>query len=207
MTTPLVTTTIETPDDYKLPIGRLFSTALRLTLFMTLVFGLIFPVLVYGAAHLISPSNAEGSLIEVNGQVVGSRLIGQDFTSDRYFYGRPSATGLGAYNAAASSGANLGVADPRLISAVEERITALQPTGENAPIPIELVTASGSGLDPHISIAAAYYQIPRIVSARNLSADAVRALVDVYTEGRQFGILGEPRVNVLELNIALDALR
>jgi K+-transporting ATPase ATPase C chain len=148
-------------------------------------------------------------MIESAGQIEGSELIGQPFSDPKYFWGRLSATGPFPYNAAASSGSNLGPLNPVLRDAAQARIDALiaADPGNNQPVPVDLVTASGSGLDPHISIAAAEYQIPRVASVRGLREDTVRLLVEQHTEGRQFGILGEPRVNVLELNLALDALR
>ena len=160
------------------------------------------------------PHQANGSLILKDGKAVGSELIGQSFDDPKYFWGRLSATGTFPYNAfnaenlTASSGSNYGPLNPALLEAVKARIAALKAAdpGNTAPIPVDLVTASGSGLDPNISVAAALYQVPRVARARGLSEEAVRALVNQYTVGRQFGILGEPRVNVLELNLALDQL-
>jgi K+-transporting ATPase ATPase C chain len=162
---------------------------------------------VIGAAFF--RDEATGSLIEVNGEVVGSELIGQQFTDPRYFWSRPSATFPFPYNAAASSGSNLGPTNPALLQAIEDRIAALHAAdpGNQRAVPIDLVTASGSGLDPHISPAAAEYQIGRVARARGASAEDVRRLVETYTKGRQLGLLGEPRVNVLELNLALDGLQ
>ncbi len=175
----------------------------------TILTGIAYPALITGRAQLIFPHQANGSLIFQNGQVVGSTLIGQQFDDPRYFWGRLSATSPYPYNAAASSGSNLGPTNPALVAEVEARIAALKavdPTN-NAPIPVDLVTSSGSGLDPHISVAAAIYQVPRVARVRGLSEAVVRALVDRFTQGRTLGIFGEPRVNVLELNLALDALK
>jgi K+-transporting ATPase ATPase C chain len=171
--------------------------------------GLIYPLVVTGLAQLVFPRQANGSLITQNGQTVGSTLIGQSFDDPKYFWGRLSATGPFPYNAAASSGSNLGPTNPALLDAVKARIAALQAADPSNTqlIPVDLVTASGSGLDPDISVAAALYQIPRVARLRGLSESAVRTLVDKYTTGRQFGFLGEPRVNVLKLNLALDAIK
>jgi len=178
-------------------------------LIFTLLTGVIYPLVVTGVAQLVFPHQANGSLITANGQTVGSDLIGQQFDDPRYFWGRLSATGPFPYNAAASSGSNLGPSNPALLDAVQARIADLKaadPTNTQL-IPVDLVTASGSGLDPNISIAAALYQIPRVARLRGLSETAVRALVDQFTQGRQFGFLGEPRVNVLKLNLALDGIK
>lgn len=175
----------------------------------TLVTGIIYPLFITGIAQAIFPHQANGSLIEKNGLVVGSQLMGQQFNDPRYFWGRLSATTPNPYNAASSSGSNLGPTNPALIAEVKARIAALKaadPTN-TAPIPVDLVTSSGSGLDPDISVAAALYQVPRVAKARGLSQDVVRALVDRYTKGRVLGIFGEPRVNVLELNLALDGIK
>jgi K+-transporting ATPase ATPase C chain len=175
-------------------------------LIFTLVTGVIYPLVVTGVAQLVFSRQANGSLIVRNGQTVGSDLIGQPFDDPKYFWGRPSATSPFPDNAAASSGSNLGPSNPALMDAVQARIADLKaadPTNTQ-PIPVDLVTASGSGLDPHISVAAALYQLPRVARERNMSEADVRALVNSYTEGRQFGFLGEPRVNVLKLNLALD---
>lgn len=175
---------------------------------LTLLTGIIYPLVVSAVAWTVFPNAASGSLIEKDGKVIGSRLIGQPFTNDKYFWSRPSATGPYPYNAAASSGSNLGPTNPILINAVEQRIADLKARHpqQRGQVPIDLVTASASGLDPHISPAAAYYQVERVAAARNLRVDQVRALVDRQVEGRTFGILGEPRVNVLVLNLALDDL-
>jgi K+-transporting ATPase ATPase C chain len=183
--------------------------ALMAILIFTLLTGVIYPLIVTGIAQLVFPHQANGSLIANNGQVAGSSLIGQQFDDPNYFWGRLSATGPYPYNAAASSGSNLGPTNPALLDAVKARIAALKaadPTNSR-PIPVDLVTASGSGLDPNISVAAALYQVPRVARVRGMSEAAVTALVNQYTEGRQFGFLGEPRVNVLELNLALDGAK
>ena len=181
--------------------------ALMAILIFTLITGMFYPLVVTGIAQLAFPNQANGSLIVRNGQVVGSGLIGQQFDGPEYFWGRLSDTASFPYNAAASSGSNLGPTNPALLEAVQARITALQaadPTNTRL-IHVDLVTASGSGLDPNISIAAALYQVPRVAKARGMSAEAVIALIDRYTQGRTLGLLGEPRVNVLEINLALDA--
>lgn len=181
--------------------------ALVLFVLLSAVTGLLYPWLVTGAAQVAFPRQANGSLIERNGQVVGSALIGQAFTQPSHFWGRPSATSPTPYNAAASGGSNLGPTSPALAEAVQARIAALRTAdpGNTAPVPVDLITASASGLDPHISLAAAQYQVPRVARARGLPADAVSALVAQHSEGVWLGFLGEPRVNVLALNLALDA--
>jgi K+-transporting ATPase ATPase C chain len=176
---------------------------------LAVITGVIYPYAITGVAQVVFPAQANGSLIYRNGQPVGSALIGQPFDDPKYFWGRLSATGPFPYNAAASSGSNYGPLSSALSDAVKARIDALKaadPTNSQ-PIPVDLVTASGSGLDPHISPAAALYQAPRVARARGLSEDQVQALVTQFTEGRQFGILGEPRVNVLKLNLALDEMK
>jgi K+-transporting ATPase ATPase C chain len=176
---------------------------------LTVLTGALYPFAVTGIARLVFPAQAAGSLISRDGVTVGSALIGQPFGDPKYFWGRPSATGPTPYNAAASSGSNQGPLNPALHEAVRARIDALRAAdpGNTAPIPVDLVTASGSGLDPHITPAAAEYQVARVARARGLMAERVRALVAAHTAGRQLGVLGEPRVNVLELNLALDVAR
>ena len=172
----------------------------------TILTGIIYPLAVTGIAQLFFPAQANGSIILKDGKPVGSALIGQPFDHPKYFWGRPSATAAFPYNAAASSGSNLAQSNPALLEQAKGRIAALRDADPEAPesVPVDLVTASGSGLDPQISPAAAAYQINRVARARGLDVAKVRTLVAHYTEGRQFGILGEPRVNVLKLNLALD---
>ena len=187
----------------------LLRPAIVLFLVLTVITGLIYPLVVTGIAQVLFPQQANGSLIVKNGQAVGSQLIGQPFDDPKYFWGRPSATGPFPYNAAASSGSNLGPSNPALTDAVKARMDTLKAADPaNAqPIPVDLVTSSASGLDPHISPAAADYQVARVAHTRGLDESAVRQLVAQYTQGRDLGVLGEPRVNVLELNLALDALK
>jgi K+-transporting ATPase ATPase C chain len=186
----------------------LIRPAVTLFILLSIITGLIYPLLVTGIGQALFPQQAAGSLIERDGKLVGSRLIGQPFTDPKYFWGRPSATGPYPYNAAASGGSNLGPLNPALKEAVESRVKALRiaDPGNAAPVPVDLVTASASGLDPHISPAAAEYQVMRVARARGLAPETVRNLVTQQTENRQWGIFGEPRVNVLELNLALDPL-
>ncbi|MDO8778073.1 MAG: potassium-transporting ATPase subunit KdpC [Burkholderiaceae bacterium] len=178
-------------------------------LLLTLLTGIAYPLLVTGISQVVMPDQANGSLIVKEGKPVGSTLIGQSFSDPKYFWGRPSATGPVPNNAGASSGSNLGPTNPALMDAVKTRVQALRDAdpGNLQTVPVDLVTASASGLDPHISPAAAEYQLARVARVRNLNPDAVHKLVAEHTEGRQFDILGEPRVNVLELNLALDAAR
>lgn len=174
---------------------------------LSLITGVAYPFVVTGIAQGLMPEQASGSLVMKEGQAVGSKLIGQSFSDPKYFWSRPSATGPMPNNAAVSSGSNLGPTNPSLIDAVKARVQALRDAdpGNTAPVPVDLVTASGSGLDPHISPAAAEYQVQRVARVRGMDAARLRELVAQNTEGRQFGFLGEPTVNVLKLNLALDA--
>jgi K+-transporting ATPase ATPase C chain len=175
---------------------------------LTVLTGVVYPLFVLGVGQALFHHKAEGSLIVQDGKVAGSSLLGQPFTGPGYFWSRPSATAPYPYNAAASSGSNLGPTNPDLLQAISDRIAVLRAAdpGNTSPVPIDLVTASASGLDPDISPAAAEYQVSRVARARGLSDQAVRDLVRTYTSGRQLGFLGGPRVNVLKLNLALDAL-
>lgn len=175
----------------------------------TILTGLLYPLAVTGIAQAFFPYQANGSLLRQGDRIVGSALIGQPFDDPRYFWGRPSATTPFRYNAAASTGSNLGPTNPALAAAVRARIAALRAADPDntQPVPVDLVTASASGLDPDISIAGALYQVPRVARARGLEESVLRQLVAQYTEGRQYGLLGEPRVNVLELNLALDGVK
>ncbi len=185
---------------------RLIKTSLLMLLTLTLITGVAYPLLVTGIVQLVFPKQANGSLLHEKGKLVGSELIGQPFDDPKYFWSRLSATGPFAYNAAASSGSNLGPTNEALLQAVAARVQALRQadSSNTQPIPVDLVTASASGLDPHISPAAAYYQVSRVARARNLDENFVRQLVERHIEGRQLGFLGEPRVNVLKLNLELD---
>jgi potassium-transporting ATPase KdpC subunit len=196
---------------------REIRPAIVVLLALTLITGLVYPLAMTGIAEVIFPRQAQGSLIERDGKVVGSELIGQVFTSDKYFHGRPSATTApdpkdatktipAPYNAANSGGSNLGPSNKALIDRVQAGIEALKKENAAAPVPADLVTTSASGLDPHISAEAALFQVPRIAKARNMPEDRIRQLVEENTEGRFLGLLGEPRVNVLMLNLALDRI-
>ncbi len=187
-------------------MNRLMLSAFLSVLVLTVLTGLVYPLLVTGLAHVFFPRQASGSLITHDGRAVGSSLIGQSFSDPKYFWGRPSATSPFPYNAALSAGSNLGPTNPDLAAQVKARIEALRAAdpGNIAPVPVDLVTTSASGLDPDISPAAAFYQVPRVARARGLSEAAVRDLVQSHVTGRQFGVLGEPRVNVLALNLALE---
>jgi K+-transporting ATPase ATPase C chain len=179
-------------------------TAVLMTLVTTILFGLAYPLVITGLAQVIFPENANGQLIRgADGTMIGSRLLGQPFVSPGYFRSRPSAAN---YDAAASSGSNLGPMNPKLLDRVKSDVARLQSENPGKPIPVDLITTSGSGLDPHISPAAAEFQIPRVARERGMNEDELRQLVKQHTEDRQFGFLGEPRVNVVELNLALDAV-
>jgi K+-transporting ATPase KdpC subunit len=183
-----------------------FRPTITIFALLTVLLGLVYPLVVTGVAQLVFPVQANGSVLTANGQPAGSALIGQPFDDPKYFWGRLSATSPFPYNSASSSGSNYGPMNPDYLKAVKARVDALRAAdpGNSAPIPVDLVTASGSGLDPQISVAAALYQVPRVARARGLTPDAVRQLVAKYTEARQLGFLGEPRVDVLPLNLALD---
>jgi potassium-transporting ATPase KdpC subunit len=183
--------------------------ALVLFVLLTVLTGIVYPLVVTVLARLLFPAQAAGSLVSRGGHVVGSALIGQSFTDPGHFWGRPSATTPQPYNGTGSTGSNLGPLNPALVDAVKERVKALHAAdpGNDAPIPVDLVTASASGLDPDISVAAADYQAARVARARSVPVEQVRALIAAHTEGSVLGVLGEPRVNVLELNLAVDALK
>ncbi|ACT48359.1 potassium-transporting ATPase subunit KdpC [Methylotenera mobilis] len=191
---------------FKESIKQTIRSAALLFVVLTIITGIVYPLVTTGIGQWLMPKQAGGSLIEKDGKLVGSTLIGQNFTEAKYFWGRPSATAPYPNNAAASTGSSLGPLNPALAEAVKGRVAALKNADpdNSQPIPVDLVTTSASGLDPHISPAAAYYQINRVAKARGLSPETVQALINNNTEGRQWGVLGEPRVNVLLLNIALD---
>ncbi len=181
------------------------SIALLMTLVTTVLFGLLFPLVITGLAQVVFPRQANGELLTRNGHVVGSRLIGQSFASAGYFHSRPSVAGTG-YDAGNSSGSNLGPTNQALIARVQQDADRLQAENPSSPIPMDLLTTSGSGLDPHISPEAAEFQVTRIARERRLNEDVIREAIRQHTESRQFGFLGEPRVNVLELNLTLDEI-
>jgi potassium-transporting ATPase KdpC subunit len=182
-------------------------TAILMTIVTTVLLGLIYPLVITGIAQVIFPGKANGQLIERDGQVIGSRIIGQPFSSPGYFRPRPSAAGANGYDGAGSSGTNYGPTNKKLIDRVKADAEKLQAENPGKPVPVDLVTTSASGLDPHISLAAAEFQAPRVAKERGMSEDEVRQLLQAHTTGRQFGFLGEPVVNVLELNLDLDAKR
>lgn len=186
----------------------LLRPALSLLVLLTLLTGLVYPLAVTGLAQVLFPAQANGSLVRRDGHVVGSALIGQPFDDARYFWARPSATGPHPYNGAASTGSNIGPSNPALEEAIRRRIDALHAAdpGNGAAVPVDLVTTSGSGLDPHVSPAAALYQVARVARARSLDPGQLRTLVEHHVEARTLGVIGEPCVNVLRLNLALDEL-
>ena len=190
-------------------MSSLLRPAIVLFLIMTVITGVAYPLAITGISRVVFPKQAGGSLIEKNGTVVGSRLIGQSFSDPKHFWSRPSATAPQPYNGLASGGSNQGPLNPALTDAIKSRIAALRVAdpANTAPVPVDLVTASGSGLDPDISVAAANYQAARVARARGLQPEAVRALIASHTQGKFLGVIGEPRVNVLELNLALDDLK
>jgi len=190
------------------PMSTILRPAVTLFAIMTLLTGVLYPFAVTGMAQVLFHDQAEGSLVTVGGHPVGSRVIGQSFSDPKYFWSRPSATSPQPYNATASSGSNQGPLNPALTDAIKTRIDALKAAdpANTLPVPVDLVTASASGLDPEISIAAAKYQAARVARVRGLAPEQVRALIDAHARGRLLGLLGEPRINVLELNLALDSL-
>jgi K+-transporting ATPase ATPase C chain len=190
-------------------MNSLVRPAVVLFLILTATTGIAYPLVVTGIAQLVFPSQAAGSLILKDGKAVGSHLIGQSFSDPKYFWGRPSATTPQPYNGLASGGSNLGPLNPALTDGIKPRIQALRAAdpGNTDPVPVDLVTASGSGLDPEISVAAANYQAARVARVRGLEVQAVQALIAAHTENRFLGLFGEPRVNVLELNLALDGIK
>jgi K+-transporting ATPase ATPase C chain len=190
-------------------MGLRFRAAIAILAELTVITGVIYPLAVTLIAQVLFPRQANGSLMVINGNVIGSELIGQPFDDPKYFWGRPSATGPWSYNAAASAGSNLGPTNPELVELVQARVEALHNADplNSLPIPIDLVTASASGLDPHISLAAALYQVSRVARIRGLSEYQITELVWQYAERPQWGVLGEPRVSVLELNLALDGVQ
>jgi potassium-transporting ATPase KdpC subunit len=179
-------------------------TAVLMTMVTTVLLGLVYPLIITGIAQLLFPAKANGSLLQKDDKTIGSRLIGQPFTGPGYFHSRPSAAGEAGYDPMVSGGSNLGPTNQKLISRVEADVARLEAENPKAPVPVDLITTSGSGLDPDISPAAAEFQISRVARERNLSPDEVRRLVEQHTTPRDLGLLGEPRVNVLELNLALD---
>ena len=199
---------LRAPKPQGVPVAHsVWGTSIRFTIVTAILFGLAYPLAMTGIAHVLFPRQAAGSLIVLkNGRVIGSSLIAQSFTQDKYFHPRPSDAGNG-YDATSSSGSNLAQSNAKLAQRIQADIDALQKANPGKPVPIDMVTTSGSGLDPDITPDNAYYQAPRVAKARGMSEDAVRKLIAAHTEGRQLGFLGDPRVNVLELNLALDAAK